>query len=116
MDPEHPTWQLTGCGNEICHLSQQPGEYWASKESGGLLTSHVRGTAGVHPAPGWPVSSRGDEAQCKMRVCGTKHLGEPVTLCRGWCGEGSQEAGIWGMNGNHPDAGSGKRGCCTQQG
>lgn len=42
------------------------------------------------------MSTRGDKAQCKMRACGPKHLGEAVTFCRDWCREGSQEAGTWG--------------------
>lgn len=35
-------------------------------------------------------------------------MGEAVTLHAGWCREGSQEAGIWGMNGNRLQTGSGK--------
>ena len=42
-------------------------------------------------------------------------MGEAVTLHGGWCREGSQEAGIWGMNGNRLQTGSGKRSRPRQQ-
>lgn len=57
--------------------------------------------AGVHVPSGWVASTRGNEAQGKARA------GRADSLCRGCSGEGSPQAGTWGMNGNCVQTGSG---------